>query len=61
MRPGGGGDGRGAVPGDVVWCIFRCPVPVRALDPAAAHDAMEDHYAAEHADDIAAMIRRLRW
>lgn len=44
----------------VVWCIFRCPVPVRALDPQAAHDAMEDHYAAEHADDIAAMIRRLR-
>lgn len=45
----------------VVWCIFGCPVPVRALDPVAAHDAMEDHYGVEHADDIAAMIRRLRW
>lgn len=51
----------GLFPVVVVHCFWgRCPHVERSLDPYAAHDAMERHYAAAHGDDIAALTGPVR-
>lgn len=45
----------------VVHCFFgRCGHAEAGLDPHAVHDAMETHYAARHAADIARILRGWR-
>lgn len=41
-----------------VRCFF-CPHAERALDPRAAHDQMEAHYAARHRADVGRVLRAL--
>lgn len=44
-----------------VHCFLPwCPHAERGLDPAAAHDAMEAHYAAAHQQVIDAISARVR-
>lgn len=43
-----------------VACFFDCPRVVRDSDPEAAHAAMEDHYRADHRDDIAQAVAFIR-
>lgn len=45
--------------GTITVHCFACPHRVERSSPAEAHDAMEEHYAAAHADLIARLVRGL--
>lgn len=39
-----------------VHCFFGCPSVIRDIDPQAAHDRMEEHYASAHSTQVSAAI-----
>jgi hypothetical protein len=43
-----------------VHCFFDCPEVVRDADPENAHKAMQAHYQAVHAEDVARAIAFMR-